>query len=284
MRYDKQIKFAKKLLITVVLLIVLILGARYFFISSYHVSTSSMEDALYIGDRILVNKWENKPEIKDIVLFSVPLHEESKAHSLLLSRCLGMPGDSIQINDNGYLINGKAYPFSLHTLSTYYVRNHVAQQILDIIEKLNIPLRNLSNEEENISLRLTFLEESMIREELPGGAVHLLTKEQVSIYSLVVPKKNHYYQLDEKNLMACKEIILSEVGNRAVFRDGKLYLDGKETTSFLFKKDYYWLLSDNTDEAIDSRYLGFISSKNILGTVWFCWMGETRERIFRWVD
>ena len=273
-------------LLIVALLLIGFLGVRYYLVSSYRVSTLSMEDALHKGDHILVNKWKKQPERKDVVLFSASLYEDNKqVRSLLLSRCLGMPGDTIQINENGYFINGKPYPFSPRTLSVYYMKNHIAQEIFDILKRLNIPLRSLKNNEENTSsFGLTSSEESMVREKLPNGAVHLLTKQPTGKYSLIIPQKNRHYRLDEKNIMAYRDAILSEAGDRAVFRDGKLYLDGKEATFFFFTKDYYWLLSDNTEEAIDSRYLGIIPSENILGTAWFCWMSQTKEQIFRWVE
>lgn len=56
---------------------------------------------------------------------------------------------------------------------------------------------------------------------------------------------------------------MRETDGKASFRDGKLYLDGRETNFFFFQQDYYWVLSDNTNEAVDSRHLGFIPADHI---------------------
>ncbi len=70
----------------------------------------------------------------------------------------------------------------------------------------------------------------------------------------------------------------------AVFRDGKLYLDGRETTFFFFGQDYYWMLSDNVNESVDSRHLGFIPHDHIIGNAWLCWFSRDKQRIFKPVN
>jgi signal peptidase I, bacterial type len=199
MRYEKEIKNIARLLIAVAIIVPFVLCLRCYLVSSYRISTLSMEKALYKGDCILVNKWKHKPAKNDVVLFYVP--SKVAIDELLISRCVGTPGD--------------------------------------IIVKDNV--------------------------------------------KLVVPQKGRPYRLDETNINFCKNAIVNEAGYKARFHDGKLYLDGRETTFFFFKQDYYWMLSDNVDEAIDSRHLGFIPSGNIIGTASFIWLSKTPERIFKLV-
>ena len=87
--------------------------------------------------------------------------------------------------------------------------------------------------------------------------IHFI-RNQSAPYKLVVPRKGRAYRLDEAALVACKEAILAEAGRKGCFRDGKLYLDGRETAFFFFEQDYYWMLSDNVNESVDSRHLGFV--------------------------
>ena len=100
-------------------------------------------------------------------------------------------------------------------------------------------------------------------------------------YMLIVPRKDRAYPLDAASLTACKEIIMQETDGKASFRDGKLYLDGRETNFFFFRQDYYWVLSDNTNEAVDSRHLGFIPADHIVGNAWLCWYSPDKQRIFK---
>ena len=103
-------------------------------------------------------------------------------------------------------------------------------------------------------------------------------------YELVVPQKGRTYRLNAAALTACREAIRAEAGDKAVFRDGKLFLDGRETDFFFFNQDYYWMLSDNANEAVDSRHLGFIPRNHIIGNAWLCWYSKDRQRIFKPVN
>jgi signal peptidase I len=97
---------------------------------------------------------------------------------------------------------------------------------------------------------------------------------------LVLPRQGRAYRLDEYSLLFCRDAILQETGGQAKFRNGKLYMDGRETSFFFFAQDYYWLLSDNSEAAVDSRYLGIIPADHLVGVVFFCWFSTDRNRMF----
>lgn len=194
---------ALRWLAAVVLLVGGVMTVRHFCVASFRVSTGSMEPALHRGDYILVNRLpiEGNPERGRAVLFSSPLPKDSASCPLFLSRCVGMPGDTVRIAEGNY--------------------------------------------------------------------------------KLVVPRKGRIYRLDDVSLAVCREAIRAEAGSKAVFRDGCLFLDGKETWFFLFDRDYYWMLSDNAGDAIDSRHLGPIPRSHVIGNVFMCWMSTDRHRIFK---
>ena len=155
------------------------------------------------------------------------------------------------------------------------------ETFLETLEKLDIPLRDFRQESFGCMLSLTAFEEYQLREELPDAINRHFIGEQMQEYMLIVPRKDRAYPLDAASLTACKEIILRETDGKASFRDGKLYLDGRETNFFFFRQDYYWVLSDNTNEAVDSRHLGFIPADHIVGNAWLCWYSPDKQRIFK---
>lgn len=268
------------------LLIFLVVGIRWFCIESYRISTDAMAEALHKGDYILVNKLPlaDNPARNRVVLFTSPLLKDSADTPLFISRCIGMPGDTIAVSADGYRVNGRPVPRSPRALGSYFVAESIRNDFLLALDRLGIPQRNMRQEAFGIGLSLTAFEEYQLREELPEEANLRFISEQTDSYRLVVPRKDRAYRLDAVSLVACKEAIRAEAGGKAVFRDGKLYLDGRETSFFFFRQDYYWVLSDNTEDAVDSRHLGFIPADRMIGNAFFCWYSPDKQRIFKPVN
>lgn len=283
MVYKKYIISLFKWLTTTCIAIGLVLIVRYFGMESYHISTDSMEEALHKGDYILVNKLplKDNPGRNRVVLFTSPLLKDTVEKPLFLSRCIGMPGDTIQVSSSGYSINGRQLPHAPQSLSTYFVTKNIHEEFMRLLRKLSIPLRNHTTDAFGFYFRLTTFEEYQLREELSEEARSLFVKDQTDNYTLIIPRKGQAYRLDKAALTACKEAIQAEAGKKAVFSNDKLYMDGRETSFFFFDQDYYWMLSDNTNEAVDSRHLGFIPRNHIIGNAWFCWFSHNKQQLFK---
>jgi len=284
MQYKQKIITTVKLLLTIVFLIALVVVIRYCLVESYRISTASMGNTLKEGDFILVNKWKDHPDRNEVILFISPLLQDTASSPLFLSRCIGLPGDTIQVSNDGYTVNGQFFPLSPHAVCQYQVDNFAAALFLQTLDKLGMKANELQNGERHISLTLTSFEEYTIREELPEDINRVFIKHPTTEYSLIVPRRPRPYRIDENCLIACKEAILSEEKKQINFKENKLYIDGKETDFFFFDQDYYWVLSDNVNEGVDSRHLGCVPAKNILGTASFCWFSKQAERFFKPVN
>lgn len=281
MQVRQKIKFSVKLILIVFSLIVVVAGIRFYLIESVRISTPSMRNTLKEGDFILVNKWDKRPDRNRVTLFVSPLQRDSLSSPLFLSRCIGLPGDTIQVSNDGYTINGHYFPLSPNSVCRYQVDNVVSTLFFKALKQFQIPARDLQNDDQHFTLSLTPFEEYSLREELPNEIDTLFVKQTAETYTLVVPRKNRPYKIDPNSLVACQEAVRCESDKPVSFRDGKLYLDGKETDFFFFSQDYYWMLSDNVSEGIDSRHLGFIPADNIRGTAWICWYSQESNRLFK---
>jgi signal peptidase I len=267
-------------------ILVMVWLVRTFCIGSYRISTPSMENALFKGDYVLVNKFPRQARLKHngIFLFTSPLRQDMDNAPLLVSRCIALPGDTIEVSDAGYTVNGVLYPRSPYSLSTYTFASELRTPLLNILKELDIPVRDLEENDSYATLSLTSFEEYRIREELTARTNELLSRKQTDNYKLVVPCEGVMYPLDEGFLTASREAIRMETNNGAEFRNHQLYLDNREVTSFSFGQDYYWLLSDNINAAVDSRHLGFIPADHIIGNAFFCWYSTDKKRSFKMLD
>lgn len=278
----KNFVFLYKWLFPILLAVGLILAVRQWFVASYRISTGAMEEALHKGDFVLVNKMtiEGNPGRNRIVLFSSPLSRDSVSSPLFISRCLGMPGDTVWVDNEGYTLNGRRMPLAPLSLQTWLINTQWKEQCLKAIQASSVPLREWTQLEDGYTLRLTPMEAARINEEITDSEGQLQLCTPNTPYRIILPKKGYAYRLDEYSLPLCKDAILRETGGKAKFRDNKLYIDGKETVFFFFQQDYYWLLSDNPEEAVDSRFLGVIPADHLIGNVWFCWFSKDKNRIF----
>lgn len=259
--------------ITVIVIVVFVLLIRHFCIGSYRISTHAMEDALHKGDYVLVNKLSSSRHLKrgQIILFKSPLQRDKDNTPLIVSRCVAFPGDTIHVSSSGYVINGVTYPRSPQSLASYTVSQEIKEPFIRLLNKINIPVREPQEPKKTPTFILTPFEEYQIREEMNEKVSKLFVREKEENYMLIVPQKGETYKLSQGFLTASREAIIAESTQEVTFPNRRLFLDGKEAKTFTFNRDYYWVLSDNTEDAIDSRHVGFIPAGHIIGSVLFRW-------------
>ena len=97
-----------------------------------------------------------------------------------------------------------------------------------------------------------------------------------------IPKKGASIELNEKNLQIYGRCIKDYERANLEVKGGKAYIDGKPATSYTFKMDYYWMMGDNRDNSLDSRFWGFVPEDHIVGTPMFVIVSFDKDR--GWTD
>ncbi|MEA2030877.1 MAG: signal peptidase I [candidate division Zixibacteria bacterium] len=88
---------------------------RIFVISAYRVNSDSMENSLYEGDYIFVNKlayeYGSGPEIGDIIVFKYPNNPEKD----FVKRLVALPGQTVKVVDKILYVDGQVAQIPLQS-------------------------------------------------------------------------------------------------------------------------------------------------------------------------
>ena len=80
---------------------------RLFVVSAYRISSASMEDSLYEGDYIFVNKlayeFDKCPQVGDVIVFQYPNNPEKD----FIKRIVALPGQMVQVADKVVYVDGE---------------------------------------------------------------------------------------------------------------------------------------------------------------------------------
>lgn len=93
---------------TILLAAILAGAVNSFLIVNAEVPTGSMENTIMAGDRILALRtsyWLGEPERGDITVFRYP--DDPTGNTLYVKRIIGLPGDTVQVEDGEVFVNGE---------------------------------------------------------------------------------------------------------------------------------------------------------------------------------
>jgi signal peptidase I len=234
-----------------------------FVLASFEVPTGSMEDTVKIGDRLFVNKFIyggttpytipltsiriphlrvpgfRKVQRGDVIVFDWPGTRDQvqkPVQTWYLKRCIGLPGDTIQIDQRVVSVNGVKLPIPKHG-------------------------KFLRAEPEPADYQNPYI--------FPRGAKF----NEDNYGPVVVPRKGMTLTLNPETFPAW-QVFIEREGHTAETENDQIIIDGKQSSYFVVGKDYIVAMGDNRDNSLDSRFWGFVPVEDVIGTpflVYWSW-------------
>jgi signal peptidase I len=237
-----------------------------FVIASFQVPTGSMENEIMTGDFLLVNKFVfggttprtiplsniKLPHFKlpsfwsvergDVIVFAFPgMRDEVEpdVFAYYLKRAVALAGDTLEVKNRILYVNGNLAPLPRNIkFNSGIIKPH------GYTDPRIFPNGEPFNEDNYGPVR--------------------------------IPKKGDVIELNTSNFSKW-EIFLKRENHHAEIKSDKIFIDGKEVSSYTVSRDYVFGMGDNRDNSLDSRFWGFIPVDEIIGTpliIYWSWNQE----------
>jgi signal peptidase I len=98
---------------------------------------------------------------------------------------------------------------------------------------------------------------------------------------IYIPKKGTTVPLNMNSIPFYERIIEDYENNQLEVIGEHIFINGKKTTSYTFKQDYYWMMGDNRQNSLDARSWGYVPFDHVVGKPVLIWFSINEGKI-RW--
>ena len=242
---------------------------------------------------------------KEFTLTSRPV--DKRDH--YVKRCVAIPGDTLEVKKGELFINNKLAYQAPKLQKSYFIRYNPGKiqtggrdEIIADLNKLRV------NTEQNMRFEdasnfLTVHTDKITLEAIKKfpyvDSVVPVYNASPDLYNfnfphdkryykwsvddygpIIIPKKGTIVNLTKENISMYERIIQIYENNQFEVKNDIFYINGKPSTSYIFKMDYYFMMGDNRHNSQDSRSWGFVPEDHIVGkpfVIFFSWDGINKR-------
>ena len=229
-----------------------------------------------------------------------------------VKRCVAVAGDILEMRDGKMFVNGKpevtlgdqqkqhkyiattgsqldvpalykTYGFlplqEVQTQTGYLydfqgLTDQTAKEIRQLPQIIDLKEHILDKDSATISLKVNAAKDAYTKNIDTTQSIFPINKpwNQDWYGPLRIPKKGDVVNLNQDTFAEYQWIISEYEHHHLENKNGKIFVDGKETNQYIIQQDYYMMIGDNRDASLDARFFGFVPEENIVGSPMFTWL------------